>query len=143
MKTRIDSIAFKPGRISHLEIKNRLVRSAVFESLADEKGEVTDPQLQVYRKLAQGGVGLIITGQAAISADGALHRMTRIDSDEMISSIEKIASIVHKTDRDCKVMLQLSHIGRQILPDLGQEPVAPWNPVPLPESKDNPHQIHQ
>lgn len=108
-----------------MEIKNRLVRSATFEAMADEKGEVTEPQVQLYRKLAQGGVGLIITGHTAVQTGGASHRMTLIDSDNKIMSVRKVARIVHERGEGCKVLLQLNHLGRQMLPASGLEPVAP------------------
>ena len=48
-------------KIKNLEIKNRFVRSATFESLASES-YVNDKLINFYKALAEGGVGLIITG---------------------------------------------------------------------------------
>ena len=63
---RKDSIVFSPGQIGPLEIKNRLVRSATFENAATSEGAVSDFLVNLYRDLAQGGVGLIITGTAGV-----------------------------------------------------------------------------
>ncbi|MBW2060872.1 MAG: NADH:flavin oxidoreductase [Deltaproteobacteria bacterium] len=125
MAARQDSIAFKPGNIGHLALKNRLVRSATYEAAATEKGEVTDLQVDLYRNLAQGGVGLIITGHAAVHPKGVTgHNMTQIHDDSFISGVRRIAREVHDQGVDCKVLLQLSHPGRQ-QPRSGLEPVAP------------------
>jgi 2,4-dienoyl-CoA reductase-like NADH-dependent reductase (Old Yellow Enzyme family) len=47
------------------ELKNRLVRSATWENLADDTGHMTEELSLVYEELAQGGVGMIITGYAS------------------------------------------------------------------------------
>ncbi|MBW2091094.1 MAG: NADH:flavin oxidoreductase [Deltaproteobacteria bacterium] len=120
-----DSIAFKPGHIGRVEIKNRLVRSATYEAAATEKGEITDVQVDLYRALAQGGVGLIITGHAAVHPQGTVgHNMTRVSDDSFIPGLRKLAGAVHDLGADCKIFLQLSHPGRQ-QPNEGIEPVAP------------------
>ncbi len=52
----------KPKKIGSIEIKNRFIRSATFEGMATEDGYITDKHLKLYKKLAEGGIGLIITG---------------------------------------------------------------------------------
>jgi len=59
---RIKSLVFEPKEIGRLNIKNRLVRSATYEALASEDGTVTEKLVELYKTLAEGGVGLIITG---------------------------------------------------------------------------------
>ena len=53
---------FTPGKLGSLTLPNRLVRSAVWEGLADENGFVTDPLVDYITGLAKGGIGLIILG---------------------------------------------------------------------------------
>lgn len=118
---RQSSIAFQPGRIGDMRLKNRLVRSATFENAATEHGEVTDAQAEIYRTLAKGGIGLIITGHAAVHSRWSIvPHMTRITNDSFIPSIRTIARAVHGVGNDCKVVLQLNHLGRQ-----SDHPVAP------------------
>ena len=62
---------FDTFEIGGLEIKNRLVASAMFEYAADD-GKITATFLNHYRQLAQGGWGLVITGMQAVSASGAI-----------------------------------------------------------------------
>jgi 2,4-dienoyl-CoA reductase-like NADH-dependent reductase (Old Yellow Enzyme family) len=114
MGTRANSPAFRPGRIGNLEVKNRLVRSATFENAASEKGEVTDYLVDFYRTLAEGGVGLIITGITPAYSRVHAPRQMRIDDDSCVPGLRRIADAVHGLKNDCKIMLQLHHPGRQI-----------------------------
>ena len=61
MATLFDTCA-----LGNLELRNRFVRSATWEGFAPDSGEVTDDLIAMYRKLAQGQVGLIITGLAGV-----------------------------------------------------------------------------
>jgi 2,4-dienoyl-CoA reductase-like NADH-dependent reductase (Old Yellow Enzyme family) len=118
-------MAFSPGQIGSLEIKNRLVRSATFESRA-ENGKATDELVEFYRTLAKGGVGLIITGHCAVHPEGYMtSRMTKISEDADITGLKGISDAVHDTGNGCKIVLQLSHPGRQTLPGTDREPIAP------------------
>ena len=116
MSNRQSSIVFTPARIGQLEIKNRLVRSATYENAATAKGEVSDFLVDLYRNLAIGGIGLILTGAASVYAKAlAPHRTIRADDDDFIASLRKIPQAVRKASPDCMVMLQLHHPGRQVI----------------------------
>lgn len=56
------SLLFAPGSIGSLNVPNRLVRSATAERMADSDGRPWPQLATLYEELAQGGVGLIITG---------------------------------------------------------------------------------
>jgi len=65
--------------LGHLHLKNRTVRSATWEALADEQGGPTEPQTAIYKGLAQGGVGMIVTGFTSVdNADNYFGGMARI-----------------------------------------------------------------
>ena len=53
---------FETVKMNNIEMKNRLVRSATWEGIADPDGSVTEEAYNIYKELAQGGVGAIITG---------------------------------------------------------------------------------
>ena len=115
-----DSIVFSPGRIGPLEIKNRLVRSATFENAATSEGAVSDFLVNLYRDLAQGGVGLIITGTAGVYPEAlAPPFLVRADDDSFIPSLARIPRAVHEVAPDCRetppsrnfVHSSLRHIG--------------------------------
>ena len=104
----------KPMNIGKLEIKNRFIRSATYEGMATEEGHVTDNLVELYKNLAEGGVGLIITGYAYIQLSGiAFDTQLGVYNDDLIPGLSKIADIVHKHSQDCKIALQIVHCGRQ------------------------------
>lgn len=104
----------KPKKIGKLEIKNRFVRSATYEGMATEEGHVTEKLIKLYKELAEGGVGLIITGYATVQKSGmTFDTQTGVYNDDFISGLSKIADTVHEHSQDCKIALQISHCGRQ------------------------------
>ncbi len=106
--------SFKPKKIGSLVIKNRLVRSATFECMASEDGSATDELVQFYKKLAEGGVGLIITGLTYVHPSGRGYQdQTGIDKDSLIPGLRRIAKTVHEHGDGCKVAVQLVHSGFQ------------------------------
>ena len=44
-------------------LKNRMVKSPMSDSLADGEGNPTEPQIRLYERWAQGGVGLSLIGE--------------------------------------------------------------------------------
>jgi 2,4-dienoyl-CoA reductase-like NADH-dependent reductase (Old Yellow Enzyme family) len=127
--SRENSMVFSPGRIGPLEIKNRLVRSATFENAATREGEVSDFLVNLYRDLAQGGVGLIITGIAGVYPEAlAPPLLMRADDDSFIPSLAKIPRAVREAATDCKVVLQLHHPGRQVFDEKSGPRLMPLLP---------------
>lgn len=104
----------KPKKIGPIEIKNRFVRSATFEGMATEEGYVTDQHIELYKRLAEGGVGLIITGYSYVQESGkAFDKQMGVSNDDYIPGLSRIAETVHKYGENCKVALQIAHCGRQ------------------------------
>ena len=50
---------FSPGKIGNIQIKNRIVRSATYEHMADERGYVTD-ELIISAQIGHGGRSIIL-----------------------------------------------------------------------------------
>ena len=120
------SILFEPVKIGSMTLKNRFVRSATAERAVDEKGFVTDDMLNLYCRLAEGGVGMLITGHAYIHPTGrAGLTQTAIHTDEYIPRLTELANATHAAAEDCKAIVQISHGGRQVAPDSVSEPIAP------------------
>jgi 2,4-dienoyl-CoA reductase-like NADH-dependent reductase (Old Yellow Enzyme family) len=63
-------VLFEEFGLRGLRLKNRLVRSATYEKRADIDGFVTDGLVKFYTALADGGVGLIITGNVLVHVSG-------------------------------------------------------------------------
>ncbi|MEM7143264.1 MAG: NADH:flavin oxidoreductase/NADH oxidase family protein, partial [Actinomycetota bacterium] len=51
-----------------LRIPNRLAKSAMSDSLGDGAGQPSDPQIRLYERWAQSGVGLSIIGEVQVDA---------------------------------------------------------------------------
>lgn len=119
------SVLFEPGRIGGLEVGNRFVHSATYESMATESGEITDALLKRYRALAGGEVGLIIPGYMYVNPLGRTNRyQIGIHEDGMIPGLRRLAEAVH--DEGGSIAFQLVHGGRQTTRKMiGQRPVSP------------------
>jgi 2,4-dienoyl-CoA reductase-like NADH-dependent reductase (Old Yellow Enzyme family) len=55
---------FQQTEINGMKLANRFVRSATWEGMATQEGEVTPRLVNTMTDLAAGGVGLIISGHA-------------------------------------------------------------------------------
>jgi 2,4-dienoyl-CoA reductase-like NADH-dependent reductase (Old Yellow Enzyme family) len=112
---REDYAAFSPGQVGSLKIKNRLVRSATADQV-DGEGRLPKNVIDLYRDLAAGGVGLIITGHMAVMSEGrAGPNQARVYSDDNIPEIAKIAKAAHGTGNGAAIVAQITHCGRQRL----------------------------
>jgi 2,4-dienoyl-CoA reductase-like NADH-dependent reductase (Old Yellow Enzyme family) len=130
---RIAYKVFSEGNIAGLTLGNRLVRSATYEAAMTGDGRVTDGMLSLYRNLAEGGAGMIITGLMGVMPEGkAFHKQACIWDDGYIDEIARIADVVHGSKQGCKILAQLHHAGRQ--KRLDSEHVGP-SAVPSPLSK--------
>ena len=116
---------FSPTTLGSLELKNRLVRSATYDAKADENGQPTQVYLDFYRRLAEGGVGLIVTGLAYPEKDGKLPRTLGLESAECLKYLPKVPAMIHGVGNGCKVALQIGHTGRQVPHRIERQPAAP------------------
>ena len=116
---------FIPVNINTLTLPNRFVRSATNEYMTDENDYVTDRQAALYEQLAHGEVGLIITGHSYVKENGkASKKQAAIYNDRFIPAYRRLLERLRPYDT--KMMLQISHGGRQTRPEIcGDIPVAP------------------
>jgi len=98
--------------INGLQLRNRLVRSATWEGLSDDQGHVTDELVELYRDLAAGGVGLIISSYLYVRRDGRQNLgQLGADHDDCIPGLARIVEAVHGAGG--AVAAQLVHCGGQ------------------------------
>ena len=116
---------FETTNINSMTLKNRFVRSATWEGMADEDGTCNSKMVELMRNLAKGGVGLIITGHAHVLPNGqASPFQTGIYKDAFIPGLKQVTDAVH--DEGGKIVLQIAHAGCQALQRFtGTEPVGP------------------
>jgi 2,4-dienoyl-CoA reductase-like NADH-dependent reductase (Old Yellow Enzyme family) len=115
---------FEPFTINRMQVKNRFVRSATMDNMG-LNGLVTEGQLEIYRDLARGEVGLIISSGIFPSQNGqAGAGQLGAHTDATLPSLKKIVDVVHHNDG--KVAAQLLHGGWQCNPDfIGKPPIGP------------------
>lgn len=112
------------GKIGTLELKNRIVVPALNNNFT-HAAFMTDESIDFYVSMARGGAALVII--EATSIDYPIARSVlnpAIDDEKYIPGFKAIADGCHKYG--CKVMVQISHVGRQSSKSVtGMDPVAP------------------
>ncbi|MCQ4637733.1 NAD(P)/FAD-dependent oxidoreductase [Anaerovorax odorimutans] len=114
---------FTSMNIGSVEIKNRLVMTAMCVGLAEHDGAVSEALAAYYEERAAGGAGLIITECSRINETDAVSHssMLSMSHDRYIKPLSKAVERVHA--HGAKMFVQLFHPGRQnvvIFPALWQ-----------------------
>lgn len=101
---------FETTEIKGMKLANRFVRSATWEGMATEDGACTPRLVEVYRRLAEGQVGLIITSHAYVRKDGqaGLFQLGIYD-DDLKDGLKQMVTAVHGAKG--KIVVQLAHAG--------------------------------
>ena len=118
---------FEKGTIGRLELRNRVVMTAMGTMLGDWNGCSTPEQVRFYEERAKGGCGLIIPEFTSVDPDsGHCNRIQLgIWDARQISSFERICDAVHR--HGAKIFVQLHHGGREAPPAIngGRQAMAP------------------
>jgi len=119
------SILFETIRINGLELKNRMVVSAMVTNFCNEDGTPTEKYLAYHEKKAQGGWGLVITENYAVTPDaGGFKRLPGLWNDALIDSHKELTRRVHQAGG--RIVAQIYHAGRETSSAVtGVKPVAP------------------
>ncbi|HDL5699964.1 TPA: NADH:flavin oxidoreductase/NADH oxidase family protein [Mannheimia haemolytica] len=108
--------------------KNRFFKSAMEEQLA-QSDKPTQNLVNLYRTWAQGGAGVLVTGNVMINPQGKGSAGDVVVSDERDLPMLKAWAEAGKTDGTLMIM-QINHAGKQSPKALNPVPVAP-SAVPL------------
>ncbi|MFC1825257.1 NADH:flavin oxidoreductase [Thermodesulfobacteriota bacterium] len=101
---------FETTTINGLSIKNRFVRSATWEGMAEEDGRCTPNIINMVEELVEGGVGLIISGHAYVRKNGqSTPWQLAINEDRFIAGLQEMTEAVHQ--KGGKIVVQLNHGG--------------------------------
>ncbi len=116
---------FETSHIKSMTLANRFVRSATWEGMAADDGSCTPKLIELVKRLAEGGVGLIITGLAFVTREGrAAPWQIGADGDAFLSGLKEMTDTVHRADG--KIALQIAHGGCYSATQLtGKEALAP------------------
>lgn len=116
-------ILFESTQINTMTLANRFVRSATWEGMAADDGAVTPKLIETMCRLADGGIGLIITGHAYVRAEGqAGPWQLGIYADRLVDGLRDMTAAVH--DRGGKIVAQLAHAGNFAAAKISQK--TPW-----------------
>lgn len=127
MRTIFDKV-----KIKNMECRNRILRSATWEGMADETGFMSDEQYKIYDTLAENGIGLICTGYARIMEEDCPNAgMMGIYDDKFIPSYRKLTESVHKNGG--KIMMQIAYGGTKTTYRVGERRI--FAPSDIPERK--------
>jgi 2,4-dienoyl-CoA reductase-like NADH-dependent reductase (Old Yellow Enzyme family) len=118
-------LLFDPITIGGLSLRNRLMRSATAERMAEpETGRPTQAMADVYRDLADGGIGLLVTGHAYVAREGKAHpTMASIASDAMVPAWREV--IAPAQEGGARLMMQINHAGAATDPSVSPRPLSP------------------
>ncbi|MDC8757477.1 NADH:flavin oxidoreductase/NADH oxidase family protein [Janthinobacterium fluminis] len=105
-------------------VQNRLAKAAMEENMADENQAPSDELIRLYQSWAEGGVGLIITGNVMID------RRAMTGPGGVVLESEKFSLRFKEWARTARshgaqIWMQINHPGRQMPAALGQETIAP------------------
>ena len=116
-------------------LKNRIAKPAMTEGLADASNRATPRHQTLYRRWAEGGAGLLITGNVMVDRR-YLERPGNVaidgpQSDEQLDRLRAWSAAAREHGAD--IWMQISHPGRQSPKFVTPEPVAPSAiSMPLP-----------
>ncbi|NMO02739.1 NADH:flavin oxidoreductase/NADH oxidase family protein [Gordonia sp. TBRC 11910] len=115
---------------SGLRLPNRIAKAALSEGLADADNSPDERLVTLYRRWAQGGYGLLITGNIMVDrAHLGEPGNVVIEDDRAAPALTEWTKAAH--DGGAAIFAQLNHPGRQSnLFEIGHRPVAP-SAVPL------------
>ena len=105
---------FEETQMNHMRLKNRLFRSATWDGLTAEDGTIPEAQFAIYRELAEGGVGAILTAATSVQDHGIpssellpkadalgveiLPGFLQLHSDWQIEGFRRLAEDAHAND---------------------------------------------
>lgn len=114
------SLALPNGAV----IPNRLAKAAMEENMADGDHAPSTELIRVYRAWAEGGSGLIITGNVMVDAQAMTGAAGVVLEDHRnLDRFKEWATI--SRSGGAQVWMQINHPGRQMPAGLGQETLAP------------------
>ena len=104
---------FSPMKIGTMEVKNRIVMTALEFSMGQMNGCPTERLMDYYEERARGGVGLIIPGICRVNDMAAASTFTQLSmsSDYHIAPMREFVARIHRYG--AKLAIQLHHPGRQ------------------------------
>jgi 2,4-dienoyl-CoA reductase-like NADH-dependent reductase (Old Yellow Enzyme family) len=129
------SVLAKPLRLPNgVVLKNRIGKAPLTEGLADPMNRATERHVRLYRRWAEGGAAVVVTGNVQVDRR-YLERPgnVAIDGNGGLEALRAYAQA--GTSNATQLWMQISHPGRQTPRRVCERPVAPSAvPLSLPTS---------
>ena len=99
-------------QLKHLNLKNRIITTS-HEPAYNEDGFPKDRYIAYHLERAKGGIAMTMTAGSAVVSKDSPPSFDNIHAykDEVVPWIKKLTDTIH--DHDCKIMIQLTHLGRR------------------------------
>lgn len=105
-------------------LTNRIAKSAMSEQLSDREGNATPALARLYRRWAEGGPGLMVTGNWMVDRRSLGEpRNVVVEDDRDLSELVHWAAAAKSGG--APAIVQLNHPGRQALSTVSSQVVAP------------------
>ncbi len=135
-------LLFSPGRIGSVEIRNRIVQLPMGTALV-EMGRVTDRDVAFQEERARAGVGMIITGAAAVHETSRFPARVLTEAWDLDGREQLRRRVDAVRGHGARIFGQILHLGRE--QPGGQTAYAGLAPsaVPSPRNPNPPHAMNQ
>ena len=99
-------------KLKHLNLKNRIITTS-HEPAYNEGGFPKDRYVAYHLERAKGGIAMTMTAGSTVVSKDSPPSFDNIHAykDEVVPWIKKLTEAIH--DQDCKIMIQLTHLGRR------------------------------
>ena len=99
-------------QLKHLHLKNRIITTS-HEPAYNEDGFPKERYIAYHLERAKGGIAMTMTAGSAVVSKDSPPSFDNIHAykDEVVPWIKKLTDTIH--DHDCKIMIQLTHLGRR------------------------------
>jgi len=102
------SVAFEPGQLGPITLRNRVIKAATFEG-ATPKGQVTDALIDYHVKVAAGGAAMSTVAYLAVSPEGRTARACIVIGEDTLDGLRRLTDAIHA--EGAKAAAQLGHAG--------------------------------
>ena len=116
---------FEPFKINQMELKNRMVVSAMVTNYCSEDGMATEKFIAYHEHKAKGGWGLIITEDYAVTPTACgFKKLPGLWEDGQIESHKELTRRIHEAGG--KIAAQIYRAGRETSSAItGEQPIGP------------------
>lgn len=117
-----------PGRIGTMELRNRMVVSAMGVILSEADGTVGERMMGFHETQARGGAGLIVSGVVGVAwpVGAVVPHQTAISDDRYLAGLSEMVKRAHR--HGAKIAAQLHHGGLVAGYSAGEYDVPLWAP---------------